>query len=56
MAEERDFHGKRYTMAEAVERAARTDPDFDVGTRPYRYWSPRDFGLTAEAKPIDRRA
>ena len=56
MAGERDFHWKSYTVAEAVERAALTEPDFDVGTRPYRYWSPQDFGLTAGTKPADRRA
>lgn len=45
MAEERDFHWKNYTVAEVVERAALTEPDFDVGTRPYRYWGREDFGL-----------
>ncbi len=46
MAEERDFHWKDYTIAEAVERAALTDRDFAEGTRPYRYWSREDFGLS----------
>lgn len=46
MAEERDFAPKAHTVAEAVELAALTDPDFAEGTRPYRYWSRENFDLS----------
>ena len=52
MAEERDFAPKSHTVAEAVELAALTDPDFAEGTRPYRYWGRKDFGLS----PVRARA
>ncbi len=38
LAEERDYAPHAYTLPEAVEQASKIDPDFELGTRPFRCW------------------
>ena len=39
LAEDRDYAPRTYTLPEAVEQASKMDPDFVLGTRPFRCWS-----------------
>src|SRR5215207_1589363 len=42
LADERDYAPRTFTDREAAERAAAMDCEFELGTRPYRYWGPED--------------
>ena len=42
LADERDYAPRTFTDREAAERAAAMDYEFELGTRPYRYWGPED--------------
>jgi hypothetical protein len=43
LADERDYAPRTFNDREAADRAAAMDPDFELGTRAYRYWSRQDL-------------